>query len=143
MDDAATVAIDVKAWLADSWDPDVTVGEWWETLAESGWAAPTWPEEWHGRGLTRDLANVVSKELAAAGALGPPTGLGMMLAGPTILAHGTEEQKRRYLRPIVTGTEAWCQLFSEPGAGSDLAGLQARAVLDGEEWVVNGQKVWT
>ncbi|MBA2625377.1 MAG: acyl-CoA dehydrogenase family protein [Acidimicrobiia bacterium] len=137
------VAEEVRAWLASNWDPELTVGEWWERLADSGWAVPTWPEEWFGRGLSGDSAAVVSAALREAGALGPPAGLGLMLAGPTIVAHGTDEQKQRYLRPIVTGQEAWCQLFSEPGAGSDLASLQCRAVQDGEEWVVNGQKVWT
>ena len=140
---ADEVASEVRAWLASNWDPELTLAEWWERLADSGWAVPTWPEEWFGKGLTGDLAVVVSRELRAAGAVGPPAGLGLMLAGPTIVAHGSEEQKRRYLRPIVTGQEAWCQLFSEPGAGSDLASLQCRAVRDGEEWVVNGQKVWT
>ncbi len=140
---ADEVASEVRAWLASSWDPDLTLAEWWERLADSGWAVPTWPEEWLGRGLTRDLAAVVAAEIRDAGAVGPPAGLGLMLAGPTIVAHGSEEQKRRYLRPIVTGQEAWCQLFSEPGAGSDLASLQCRAVQDGDEWVVNGQKVWT
>ena len=141
--EADEVASEVRAWLKDNWDPDLTLGEWWERLADSGWAVPTWPEEWLGRGLTRDLAAVVSSEIRAAGAVGPPAGLGLMLAGPTIVAHGSDEQKQRYLRPIVTGQEAWCQLFSEPGAGSDLASLQCRAVKDGDEWVVNGQKVWT
>jgi alkylation response protein AidB-like acyl-CoA dehydrogenase len=140
---ADEVASEVRAWLASNWDPELTLAEWWERLADSGWAVPTWPEEWFGKGLTGDLAAVVTRELRAAGAVGPPAGLGLMLAGPTIVAHGSEEQKRRYLRPIVTGQEAWCQLFSEPGAGSDLASLQCRAVRDGEEWVVTGQKVWT
>jgi alkylation response protein AidB-like acyl-CoA dehydrogenase len=138
-----TVRREVQAFLDEGWDPDLTVADWWERLAESGWAAPTWPEEWMGRGLPREAAGVVAEELRAAGALSPPAGLGMLLAGPTILAHGTDEQKARYLRPIVTGQEAWCQLFSEPGAGSDLASLQTRAERDGDEWRVNGQKVWT
>jgi alkylation response protein AidB-like acyl-CoA dehydrogenase len=140
---AAAVREEVSAWLAANWDPDLTVGEWWERLAESGWAVPAWPEEWFGRGLSRDLAAVVTDEIRKAGAIGPPAGLGLLLAGPTIIAHGTDEQKKRWIRPIVTGQAAWCQLFSEPGAGSDLAGLQTRAVRDGDEWVVTGQKVWT
>lgn len=142
-DSAATVREEVRAWLAENWDPEITVGEWWDRLGNSGWAVPTWPNEWFGRGLPNDLGAVVSSELRAAGAIGAPAGLGLMLAGPTIVAHGTEEQKRRYLGPIVTGQEAWCQLFSEPNAGSDLASLQTKATRDGDEWTVNGQKVWT
>ena len=134
---------DVRGWIADNWDPDITLAEWWERLCESGWAVPTWPEEWFGKGLPRELAGVVNEELRAAGAIGPPSGLGVLLAGPTILVHGDDEQRARYLRPILNGQEAWCQLFSEPGAGSDLASLQCRAERDGDEWIVNGQKVWT
>ena len=140
---AESVRAEVRAWLADAWDPSLTVGEWWARLADSGWAVPTWPSAWLGRDLPRDLTGVVSEELRAAGAVGPPAGLGMLLAGPTILTHGTDEQKERYLRPIVAGVEGWCQLFSEPGAGSDLASLQTRATRDGDEWIVSGQKVWT
>jgi len=139
----AEVGAEVADWLKHNWDPDLTVAEWWDRLCDSGWAVPTWPEEWYGRGLSRDLARVVTKEIHRAGALGPPGGLGLGLAGPTIIAHGSQEQKARYVRNIVSGQEGWCQLFSEPGAGSDLAGLQTRAVRDGDEWVVNGQKVWT
>ena len=138
-----SVRDELRSWLADAWDPGLTVGEWWERLADSGWAVPTWPAEWLGRDLPRELAPLVAAELRDAGAIGPPAGLGMLLAGPTILVHGTDEQKRRYLRPIVTGQEGWCQLFSEPGAGSDLASLQTRAERDGDEWIINGQKVWT
>jgi len=141
--DAESVRTEIKSWLAEAWDPELTVGEWWERLADSGWAVPTWPKEWLGRDLPRELAGIVTEELRAAGAAGPPAGLGMLLAGPTILTHGTDEQKARYLRPIVAGQEGWCQLFSEPGAGSDLASLQTKAERDGDEWVVNGQKVWT
>lgn len=134
---------EVRSWLEQNWDPDLTVAEWWDRLCDSGFGAPTWPEEWHGRGLARDQARIVNETIREFGALGPPSGLGMMLAGPTIIAHGTDEQKRHYLRRIVNGQDGWCQLFSEPGAGSDLASLQTRATPDGDEWVVTGQKVWT
>jgi alkylation response protein AidB-like acyl-CoA dehydrogenase len=140
----ATDAIaEVKAWLADNWDPGLTVGEWWERLGGSGWAAPTWPVDACGRGLSREEGVRVARAITEFGALGAPGGLGLLLAGPTIATHGTAGQKAQYLPDIVCGRKAWCQLFSEPQAGSDLAGLQTRAVLDGEEWVVNGQKVWT
>jgi alkylation response protein AidB-like acyl-CoA dehydrogenase len=138
----ATVA-EFESWLEQNWDPDLTVAEWWDRLGRAGWVAPTWPEEWFGRGVSRDTANRIGRTLTDHGALGPPGGLGLMLAGPTIVTHGSDEQRERYLLDIVTGQKAWCQLFSEPGAGSDLAGIQARAEKDGDEWTVNGQKVWT
>ena len=117
--------------------------EWWDRLGRSGWATPTWPVEWYGQGLSRADGVRVQQAITAFGALGAPGGLGTLLAGPTITVHGTDEQRERYLLDIVTGRKAWCQLFSEPGAGSDLAGLNTRAELDGDEWIVNGQKVWT
>ncbi|HZJ28282.1 MAG TPA: acyl-CoA dehydrogenase family protein [Acidimicrobiia bacterium] len=138
-----TVRDEVRAWLTESWDPDITVAEWWARLADSGYAAPTWPEDDYGKGYSRGLANVVSRTIAEFGAIGPPAGLGYLLAGPTIVAHGTREQKDRWLPRILNGQDSWCQLFSEPGAGSDLAGLQTKAVRDGDEWIINGQKVWT
>jgi alkylation response protein AidB-like acyl-CoA dehydrogenase len=137
------VRAEVRAWMAENWDADLTVGEWWERLAHSGYAAPTFPEDCFGRGYSRGLANAVGEEILAAGAIGPPSGLGYALAAPTIARHGSREQKDTYLLRILTGQDAWCQLFSEPGAGSDLASLQCRAELDGDEYVINGQKVWT
>lgn len=134
---------EIGRFVADAYDPGITLGEWWNRLTDSGWAVPTWPVEWLGRGLPGAAARTVTEALRAANVPGPPAGLGLLLAGPTILAHGTDVQRERYLRPIVSGQEAWCQLFSEPGAGSDLASLQTRALRDGDEWVVNGQKVWT
>jgi alkylation response protein AidB-like acyl-CoA dehydrogenase len=134
---------ELSEWLEDAWDPDLTVAQWWARLAEARWSVPTWPEAWYGRGFGAELARTVSDVLRAAGALGPPAGLGVLLAGPTIFTHGTDDQKQRYLGPIVNGEEGWCQLFSEPGAGSDLASLQTKAVRDGDEWVITGQKVWT
>ncbi len=140
---AEEVEAEAGAWIDANWDPELTVGEWWQMLADERYAHPMLPEEAGGRGWSRDLAQAVLRALASRDALGPPTGLGMMLAAPTIAAHGTPEQIERYVKPIINGQQAWCQLFSEPGAGSDLAGLQARAEQDGEEWIVNGQKVWT
>ena len=134
---------DFRAWLGNNWDPDLTVGEWWERLGLAGWSAPTLPANAYGKAMARSDSVLVQQALSAFGALGAPAGLGLLLAAPTIATHGTQEQIDLYVRDIVTGRKAWCQLFSEPQAGSDLAGLQTRAVRDGDEWVVNGQKVWT
>jgi alkylation response protein AidB-like acyl-CoA dehydrogenase len=142
-DTAIDVVTEVKAWLEQNWDPDLTVAEWWERLGLAGWAAPSLPENAYGRALPRADAVRVQQAIAEFGALGAPGGLGLLLAAPTIATHGTQEQIDLYVREIVTGQKAWCQLFSEPGAGSDLAGLSTKAVQDGEEWHVNGQKVWT
>ena len=134
---------ELQAWLDENWDPDLTVAEWWERLGLAGWAAPALPTNAYGRDLSRNDAVKVAETIGEHGALAAPGGLGLLLAAPTIAMHGTQEQIDRYVRDIVTGQKAWCQLFSEPVAGSDLAGLQTRAVQDGDEWIVNGQKVWT
>ncbi|MDA8033047.1 MAG: acyl-CoA dehydrogenase family protein, partial [Actinomycetota bacterium] len=142
LSDTGTVT-DLDEWLELNWDPDLTVGEWWGRLGLSGWAAPTLPKDRYGLGLSRAEAVAAQKTIADFGALPAPGGLGLLLAAPTIATHGTEEQACRYISAIVVGQESWCQLFSEPAAGSDLAGLQCRAERDGDEWVVTGQKVWT
>jgi alkylation response protein AidB-like acyl-CoA dehydrogenase len=116
---------------------------WQATLAEHGWACIAWPKEHGGRGGTPAEARIFAEEQFKYGVSHEVLGLGLGLAGPTILAHGTPEQQARFLPSIANGAAVWCQLFSEPGAGSDLAGLSTRAELDGEEWIVNGQKVWT
>ncbi|NNE72831.1 MAG: acyl-CoA dehydrogenase [Acidimicrobiales bacterium] len=137
------IETEARDWAEAHWDPALTVGEWWQTLADARYALPSLPETAFGRGYSRAEEQAVWRGFAAAGVLGPPSGIATMMAAPTIVEHGTPEQIERYLPPILNGTEAWCQLFSEPGAGSDLAGLQTKATLDGEQWVVNGQKVWT
>jgi alkylation response protein AidB-like acyl-CoA dehydrogenase len=134
---------ELREWLSSNWDPDLTVAAWWERLGLAGWSAPTLPIHAYGRGLSRNDGVRVSQEIDRFGALGAPAGLGLLLAAPTIATHGTQEQIDMFVRDIVTGQKSWCQLFSEPAAGSDLAGLQTRAVRDGDEWIVNGQKVWT
>ncbi|MDQ2637417.1 MAG: acyl-CoA dehydrogenase family protein, partial [Actinomycetota bacterium] len=128
MSDESAVRRAARSWFEENWDPDLTTAEWWERLAESGWGLPRWPREWFGRSCSAEDARTVEDERVAVGALGPPAGLSIALAAPTILAHGTAEQKEQYLWPIATGQHAWCQLFSEPGAGSDLAAIQTRAV---------------
>ncbi len=140
--DVATVRDEVRTWLAETWDPERPVVEWRGLLADAGWAQPTWPRRWYGRDLSGAAAAVVAEEMAAVGAVGTATGVGMSLVAPTLLAHASDELKDLLLRPILTGENTWCQLFSEPGSGSDLAGLTTRATRDGDEWVVDGQKVW-
>ncbi len=144
MSDSTDDLIDeLTTWLEENWDPELTVGEWWERLGTSGWAAPNLPEDSYGRNLGRSDMVRAQQTIADFGALSAPGGLGLLLAAPTIAAHGTDEQKKTMIYDIVTGKQAWCQLFSEPQAGSDLAGLQSKAIQDGDEWIVTGQKVWT
>jgi alkylation response protein AidB-like acyl-CoA dehydrogenase len=133
----------VRAWLEQHWDPDLPVDAWWRLVAKAGWTAPHLPPEDGGRGLPRNAANTVRAEFSRFGALRPPGGLGLLMAAPTILTHGTPDQIARLVPPILEGQVNWCQLFSEPGAGSDLAGLTTRAERDGDRWIVNGQKVWS
>ena len=116
--------------------------EWQHTLYENGWAGLTWPKEFGGAGLTPAHQIVFASELAKYDATSGFIQAAQGLVGPTLMQHGTPEQQQRYIAPLLAGDEFWCQLFSEPGAGSDLANLATRAVLDGDEWVVTGQKVW-
>ena len=116
--------------------------EWYPTFADSGLAVATWPVAYGGLDLSPDQARVAESVLAPYN-LGRLNPLGLNSAAPALFAHGTEEQRLRFLPPLVRNEEKWCQLLSEPGAGSDLASLATRAMLDGEEWVLNGQKVWT
>jgi len=116
---------------------------WQRTLFEHGWASITWPAEHGGRGRGPIEQIIWNQELSRAGIGESLFVVGVGLAGPTIIAHGRDEQKRRFLEPMLRGDEIWCQLFSEPGAGSDLAALATRAVRDGDDWIVTGQKTWS
>ena len=117
--------------------------EWRHKLQEAGWAAITWPEEYGGRGGNAIQAAIFAEEEAAFDTPLGWTAVSIGMMGPTLIAHGTQQQKARHLPPILRGDERWCQLFSEPGAGSDLAGLRTRADRTADGWLVNGQKVWT
>jgi alkylation response protein AidB-like acyl-CoA dehydrogenase len=117
--------------------------EWTQTLFDGGWICASWPKEYGGKGLTTMESVVLNEEFARAGAPLRADFFGDTLVGPTILQWGTEEQKQEFLPKILSGQISWCQGFSEPDAGSDLAGLKTKAELDGDEWVINGQKIWT
>jgi alkylation response protein AidB-like acyl-CoA dehydrogenase len=152
-------ADDARAWVADNvpetWRRAGDAGRpirevrtfaeyeaWYPVFAASGLVVPTWPEEYGGLGVDRSTARAIEAVLVPYG-LGRLNPLGLNLCAPALFGHGTEEQRLRYLPRIVDNTEKWCQLFSEPGAGSDLASLATRAVRDGDDWVLTGQKVWT
>jgi alkylation response protein AidB-like acyl-CoA dehydrogenase len=144
LDPAAALRAEARAWFEANWDPDQPLKTWWETLARSGWAFPTFPAAWFGKDLTPDQAAIVDEERRLAGAAPAPSTLGPRVIAPLILRHGTDEQKEEYLLPTIAGQAVWCELFSEPGAGSDLASLITRATkARNDHWIVNGQKVWT
>jgi alkylation response protein AidB-like acyl-CoA dehydrogenase len=139
-----SLADKVTTWLDDNWDTHITVREWWRRLFDAGFSFPAWPEGLGGSGRSSREAREVAAALAERAVLGPPAGhLAENLAVPTILAHGSPDQINELVRPIALGETAWCQLFSEPGSGSDLASLATKAERDGDEWIVTGQKVWS
>ncbi|MDX6633669.1 MAG: hypothetical protein QOG26_1674 [Solirubrobacterales bacterium] len=116
---------------------------WQRQMHEAGWAGISWPKEYGGRGATLIEQAIFAQEAARAEVPQPANVLGLVMGGPVVIVHGTEDQKERWLDPILSAEEIWCQGFSEPDSGSDLASLKTRAVKDGDEWVVTGQKVWT
>ena len=138
----------VRAWLeknaqtVDKHDVD-GLKKWQRRLYEAGWLGLTWPSEYGGQGLGFREQAIYNEEAARAKAPPSINNIGLMIVGPALIAIGSEEHKKRYLRPILTGEEIWCQGFSEPNAGSDLAALQTRAVSDGDDYIVTGQKIWT
>jgi alkylation response protein AidB-like acyl-CoA dehydrogenase len=136
------IRTEVRQWLAQNWDPGADRTGWTQRVFDAGWSAPSWEPEWGGRGLSDPQSRIVAAEFAAVGAYGTGADRADMLAC-TIHDLGAEEQKLRLIPPSVRGETRWCLLYSEPGAGSDLAGLRTRAERDGDNWVVNGQKVWT
>jgi alkylation response protein AidB-like acyl-CoA dehydrogenase len=139
----ASVRAEVRAWLEANWDPNRGLIEWRRMLAQSGWGVPHWPSRWYGRDLPLGLVPVVEEEFQRIGAVGVAKAGIRTLAAATILAHGTDMHKEKFLLRSITGEDTWCQLFSEPGSGSDVAGAVTRAEMRGNQWVVNGQKVWT
>jgi alkylation response protein AidB-like acyl-CoA dehydrogenase len=152
---------EVRAWLAENFPPSLantatsplaggvarepTADDelWQERMGAKGWGVATWPTEYGGGGLTPARARVLREEMMRIGAHNPIGGMGVMMFGPTLLEYGNPEQKARHLPPISHGEIRWCQGFSEPGAGSDLAGLQTKAEDKGDHYLVNGQKIWT
>ncbi len=159
-DDIETFRAEAKGWLEAKFPPSLkgrgtmmyaegvapAGGDYrtWKTaMAEKGWGVPTWPRAYGGGGLTPAHARVLQQEMGRIGAFNPIGGMGVMMFGPTLLEYGNEAQKRTHMPPIVAGDLQWCQGFSEPGAGSDLASLQTRCEDKSDHWLVNGQKIWT
>jgi len=157
---------EVKTWLADSYppelrdpkarvDPEATWGGrpfagsddpqivWMRRVAQKGWTAPTWPREYGGGGLTPEQARIVEKEISTGGYRAPLASFGLWMLGPVLLEYASEAQKREHLPKITGGEIRWCQGYSEPGAGSDLASLATRCEDAGDHWLINGQKIWT
>jgi alkylation response protein AidB-like acyl-CoA dehydrogenase len=143
---------ELRAWLEENHPGEEPSGdeagfefrrEWQRRLADAGWAGLSWPEEYGGRGATLIEQAIYNEEISRAKTPGLANVLGLVMGGPVVIAHGTDEQKQRYLKPILTAEEIWCQGFSEPESGSDLASLKTKAVKSNGEWVVTGQKVWT
>jgi alkylation response protein AidB-like acyl-CoA dehydrogenase len=143
---------ELREWLAENHPGREPVGDeeafqfrrdWQRQLHEAGWAGISWPREYGGRGATLIEQAIFNEETARARAPQVANVLGLAMGGPTVIAHGSEAQRQRYLNPILSAEEIWCQGFSEPESGSDLASVKTRAVRDGGEWVVTGQKVWT
>ncbi|MFN3523614.1 MAG: acyl-CoA dehydrogenase family protein [Phenylobacterium sp.] len=158
--DIETFRAQARAWLQANFPPslkgrfDIPASEapvpvegdyrlWRERMGETGWGVPTWPKAYGGGGLSHAEARVLADEMAAIGAWNPIGGMGVMMFGPTLLEYGTEEQKLRHIPPICRGELRWCQGYSEPGSGSDLASLQTFAEDKGDHFLVNGQKIWT
>ena len=164
--DIETFRTEVRNWLADNYppalkdpqaktDPEATWGgrafigshdpqiEWMRRVAAKGWTAPAWPRAYGGGGLSAEEARVLDKELAAGGYRSPLASFGVWMLGPVLLEYATEAQKQEHLPKIVRGEVRWCQGYSEPGAGSDLAGLQTKCEDKGDHWLINGQKIWT
>jgi alkylation response protein AidB-like acyl-CoA dehydrogenase len=143
---------EVRAWLKENHPGDEPDGEeakfefrraWQRKMHDAGWAGISWPKEYGGRGATLVEQAIFSEEMARSKAPSPANVLGLVMGGPVVIAHGSEEQKERFLEPILSAAEIWCQGFSEPESGSDLASLKTKAVRDNGGWRVSGQKVWT
>jgi alkylation response protein AidB-like acyl-CoA dehydrogenase len=170
MSDLETFRSETRAWLEENCPPSMrrgagdsgaSMGEdlvwggrketfpnpesrvWLERMAERGWTAPMWPKEYGGGGLSKAEAKILSEEMGRLRAKPALIGFGLTMIGPLLVDHGSEEQKKRFLPPICRGEIRWCQGYSEPGAGSDLASLQTKAIVDGDDYILNGQKVWT
>jgi alkylation response protein AidB-like acyl-CoA dehydrogenase len=149
---------EVRSWLKENLPPEwkrrfeifppdddaaIVCRKWQERAGAAGWLGLNWPKEFGGRGATMMEQVIYMAEAAAAGAPAPLDGMGLNMVGPALMEMGTPEQKQHFLRPILRGQMVWCQGFSEPNAGSDLAGLQTKAALEGDHWIVNGQKTWS